>query len=180
MTRNSILLIFSLALLICSCSTIKLKSRKGKDIHLDKSSFDTLSGSFKNTKNDTVHFQRTLFSNFDYDTVYNQKNLIVNFTPVDKHQIKLKVLDNEFTIDSLTIKGKYRRGYFKVRRQWDASFIAGPLLWVLGDNFKYVGLTKENKLVIINSGSGGVMLLVAFPIFGAGSGQFENEYERIE
>jgi hypothetical protein len=90
------------------------------------------------------------------------------------------VLDNEFTIDSLTIKGKYRRGYFKVKRQWDASFIAGPLLWVLGDNFKYVGLTEENKLVIINSGSGGVMLLVAFPIFGAGSGQFENEYERIE
>lgn len=180
MTRNSILLIFSLALLICSCSTIKLKSRKGKDIQLDKRSFNVLRGSFKNTKKDTVHFQRTLFSNFDYDTVYNQKNLIVNFTPVDKHHIKLKVLDNEFTIDSLTIKGKYKRGYFKVRRQWEASFIVGPLVWVLGDNFKYVGLTGENKLVIINSGSGGVMLLVAFPIFGAGSGQFENEYERIE
>ena len=106
MTRNRILLIFSLTLLICSCSTVKLKSRKGKDIHLVKSSFDALSGSFKNTKNDTVHFQRTLFSNFDYDTAYNQKNLIINFTPVDKHYIKLKVLDNEFTIDSLTIKGK--------------------------------------------------------------------------
>ena len=149
-------------------------------MHLDKSSFAALSGSFNNTKNDTVHFQRTLFSNFDYDLDYSQKNLIINLTPVDKHQIKLKVLDNAFTVDSLTIKGKFRRGYFKVRRQWDASFIAGPLLWVLGDNFKYVGLTKENKLVIINSGSGGVMLLVAFPIFGAGSGQFENEYERIE
>jgi len=180
MTRNSILLIFSLAFLICSCSTIKLKSRKGKDIHLDKSSFVALSGSFKNTKNDTLPFQMELFSNFNYDTPYSQKNLIINFTPVDKHELKLKVFDNEFTVDSLTIKGTYRRGYFKVRRQWSASFIVGPLVWILGDNFKYIGLTNENNLVILNSGSGGVMLLVAFPIFGAGSGQFENEYERIK
>jgi hypothetical protein len=180
MTRKSILLIFSLALLICSCSTIKLKGRNGKDKHLDKSSFDTLSGSFKNTKNETVHFQRTLCSNFDCDTVYSRKNLIINFTPIDQHEIKLKVLDNEFTIDSITIKGKYRRGYFKVRRQWSTSFIVGPLVWILGDNFKYIGLTNEDNLFILNSGSGGVMLFVAFPIFGAGSGQFENEYERIK
>jgi hypothetical protein len=169
-----------LALLICSCSTIKLKGRKGKDKHLDKSSFDTLSGSFKNAKNDTVYFQRTLCSNFDYDTVYSRKNLIINFTPVDKHQTKLKVLDKGYTIDSLTLKGRYRRGYFKVRRHWSANFIVGPLVWILGDDFKYIGLTNENNLVILNSGSGGVMLFVAFPIFGAGSGQFENEYERIK
>jgi len=130
--------------------------------------------------NDTIRLGRTLYNNFNYDTISRQKDLVVNITPIDKHEIKLKVLDNEFTIDSLTIKGKFRRGYFKVRRQWEASFIVGPLVWVLGDNFKYVGLTKENKLVIINSGSGGVMLLVAFPIFGAGSGPFENEYERVE
>lgn len=167
-----------MTLLVCSCSTIRLKSRKGKDLHIDASSFDKLSGDFKNSKNDTIHFRRTLYNNFNYDTVYRQKDLIVNITPIDKNKIILKVFDNETPIDSLTIKGKYRRGYFKMRRQWSTSFLAGPLLWGLGDNLKYLGLTKDNKLVIINSGSGGVMLLVVFPIFAAGSGQFENEYER--
>ena len=170
----------SLTLLVCSCSTIRLKSRKGLDIHLDAKSFDKLSGNYKNSKNDTINFRKTLYSNFNYDSLYKQKNLIVNFTPIDKNTIKLKVLDNETALDSLTIKGKYRRGYFKMRRQWSTSFIAGPLLWILGDNLKYIGLTKENKLVIIDSGSGGVMLLVAFPIFAAGSGQFENEYEQTK
>ncbi len=80
----------------------------------------------------------------------------------------------------MTIKGKYRRGYFKMKRQYSTNFIAGPLLWILGDNFKYLGLTKDNKLIIIDSGNGGVMLFVIFPIFGSGSGQFENEYERIK
>jgi hypothetical protein len=180
MTVNRILIILSLTLLFCSCSTIRLKSRKGKDFHLDVSSSNKLSGDFKNSKNDTINSKKTLYNNFNYDTVYRQKDLIVNITPIDKHIIKLKLLDNETIIDSLTIKGKYRRGYFKVRRQWSTSFIAGPLLWILGDNLKYIGLTKENKLVIIDSGSGGVMLLVAFPIFAASSGQFENEYERTK
>ncbi len=169
-----------MTLLVCSCSTIRLKSRKGLDIHLDAKSFDKLSGNYKNSKNDTINFRKTLYSNFNYDSLYKQKNLIVNFTPIDKNTIKLKVLDNETALDSLTIKGKYRRGYFKMRRQWSTSFIAGPLLWILGDNLKYIGLTKENKLVIIDSGSGGVMLLVVFPIFAAGSGQFENEYEQTK
>ncbi len=169
-----------MSLLVCSCSTIRLKSRKGKDLHLDTSSFVKLSGDFKNSKNDTINFQKTLYNNFNYDKFYKQKDLIVNITPIDKNKIKLKVIDKQYVTDSLTIIGKYRRGYFKMKRQWSASFIAGPLLWILGDNLKYLGLTKDNKLIIIDSGSGGVMLLVAFPIFGAGSGQFENEYERTK
>jgi hypothetical protein len=180
MTVNRILMILSLTFLFCSCSTIRLSSRKGKDFHLDVSSSNKLSGDFKNLKNDTINSKKTLYNNFNSDKVYRQNDLIVNITPIDKHKIKLKLIDNETILDSLTIKGKYRRGYFNVRRQWSTSFIAGPLLWILGDNLKYIGLTKENKLVIIDSRSSGVMLLVVFPIFAAGSGQFENEYERTK
>lgn len=180
MTGKWIIIFFGLTLLVCSCSTVKLKSRIGKDIHLDANSFDKLSGNFKNSKNDSISFHRTLYNNFNYDTVYKQKDLAVNITPIEKNKIKLKLLDNDTVLDSLTIKGKYRKGYFKIKRQWSASFIAGPLLWTLGDNLKYLGLTNENKLVIVNSGSGGVMLLIVFPIFAAGSGQFENEYERTK
>ena len=180
MKSSRIILLLSLTLLIYSCSIIRLKNRKGKDLHIDASSDVKLCGNFQNSKNDTTNFSKTLYNSFNFDTVYKRKDLIVNITPIDKNKIKLKVIDNQYVIDSLTIKGKYRRGYFKMKRQYSTNFIAGPLLWILGDNFKYLGLTKDNKLIIIDSGNGGVMLLVIFPIFGSGSGQFENEFERIK
>ena len=180
MKRNRIIFFLSLTLFVCSCSTVRLKSREGLDIHLESNSFYKLRGNYKNSENDTLNFRKTLYSNFNYDSLYRQKDFVVNCTPIDKNTIKLKVLDKQTTVDSLIITGKYRRGYFKIKRQWSTSFIAGPLLWTLGDNLKYIGLTKENKLVIIDSGIGGVMLLVAFPIIANGSGQFENEYERTK
>lgn len=178
MIRNRITIFLSLTMLVCSCSTVRLKSRIDKDQYLDVNSFDKLSGDFKNSKDDTIYHYSTLYNNFNYDTLYRQKDLIVNFKPIDKNIIKLKVFDNETAIDSLTIKGKYRKGYFKVRRQVKASFIAGPLLWVLAENTKYIGLTKDNNLVVMNSGGSGFLLLIAFPIFAAGGGQTNIEYER--
>ncbi len=178
MTQKSIIIFLSLILLVCSCSTGRLKSRIGKDQHLDENSFDKLSGDFKNSKSDTVYSYRTLYNNFNYDTIYRQQDLTVNFSPIDKNKIKLKVFDNETAIDSLTIKGRFRKGYFKVRRQVNANFIVGPLVWVLAENTKYIGLTKDNNIVIMNSGGSGFLLLIALPIFAAGGGQTEVEYER--
>ena len=178
MTAKRIIIFLSLTLLICSCSTVRLKSRIGKDQQLDAISSDKLSGDFKNSRNDTNYLYRTLYNNFIYDTIYRQKDLTVKLTPIDKNIIKLKIFGNETVIDSLTIKGKYRNGYFKVRRQVNANFIVGPLLWVLAENTKYLGLTKDNNLVILNSGGSGFLLLIALPIFAAGGGQTEVEYER--
>lgn len=175
-----IIVFLSLTLLVYSCSTIRLKNRNGLDTYLDNNSYNKLCGNFKNSKIDTIKYHKSLYSNFNHDSFYNKKELIVNITPIDNKSINLKILDNQNVIDSLTIRGKYRRGYFKMNRQWSTNFIAGPLLWVLGDNLMYLGLTKENKLVVIESGSGGVMLFVALPIFSVKSGQFENEYELSE
>lgn len=179
MTRSLTIVFLSLTILPCSCSIVRLNSRKGLDIYLDTNTFDKLNGNYKNTLNDSLNYRRTVYSNFNYDSLFLQKDLIVSIRAIDKNKIALKLLDKASLIDSLTLKGTYRRGYFKTKREWNADFIAGPLLWIIGDNFKYLGLTKENKLVVINSGSAGVMLLVLFPIFSAGSGQFENEYERV-
>ncbi len=178
MGRHRIIILLSLTLLVCSCSTVRFKDRIGKDVYLDADSFDKLNGDFKNSKTDTINLHRTLYNNFNYDTIYRQKDLIVNFTPIDKKRLKLKVLDNGIVIDSLTIKGKYRKGYFKTRTEIKANFIAGPLLWVLAENKKYIGLTNDNNLVILNSGGSGFLLLIAFPIFAAGGGQTTIEYER--
>ena len=180
MKSSRIIFLLILTITFCSCSTIRLSHREGKDIQLDNNSLGKLNGNYSNITLDTNHINRTLFNNFRYDSVYKQTNLSVNITPIDNKTINLKLLNNNILIDSLTIKGNYRRGYFKIRRQWNTSFIAGPLLWILGDNFKYLGLTNENNLVIVNSGGGGVMLLIVIPIFAAGGGQLENEYERTK
>ncbi len=175
-----ILFLLILTITFCSCSTIRLSHRKEKDIHLDQTSFKKLNGNYSNITLDTNHINRTLFDNFQYDSVYKQTNLSVNITAVDNKTIHLKLLNNDILMDSLTIKGNYRRGYFKIRRQWNTSFITGPLLWILGDNFNYLGLTNENNLVVVNSGGGGVMLLIVIPIFAAGGKQFESEYARTK
>ena len=178
MTKNATIILLSLTILVWSCSVIKLKDRKGLDVYLDANSFDKLGGSYKNSQKDTTYSKRTLYSSFNSDTLYKQENLIVNIIPIDQNNIKLKLLDNGTTIDSLTIKGRYRKGYFKVRREVDANFIAGPLLWVLAENKKYIGLSNDHNLVVLNSGGSGLLLLVAFPIFAAGGRQTVIEYQR--
>jgi hypothetical protein len=165
-------------MLTYSCSTINLKSRKGIDEFLNASTFNKLSGDFVNSKHDSIKNQRTLYYNFNYDTIYKKKDLVINIKPIDKRNIEIKVIDKEIIIDSLTLKGKFKNGYFKTKRKWNSDFFFGPILWLLGDNYKYLGLTKDNNLVIIDSGNGGMILLVFFPLIGGGSGQSENEYQR--
>lgn len=180
MRKASILIFSSVMLLFCSCSTIHLKDRKEKDKYLSSSSYDELNGSYNNLKHEATTLHKTLLSNFDHESPHNQKDLIVKVDTPNENTIVLSVVDNETVIDSLIIKGRYRRGYFKLRREWRSNFIAGPLLWVLASKMKYIGLSKENQLVIIDDGGGGTMFLVVFPIFAAGTGQSINEYERLD
>jgi len=170
-----------LTLVIClsSCSTIKLKNRIGKDVHLDYNSSEKLSGNYKNYNDDAIALHSYLSNNFKNNSINKQKELSVNVTPINKNKLGVTFSEDKIIIDSLTLKGKYKKGYFKVKRKWDTHFIAGPLLWILNDNLCYLGLTNENKLVVIKS-SGGVMLLVAFPIFSMNGVQSEIEFELHE
>lgn len=102
----------------------------------------------------------------------------IGITPINTKSIELKLLRENSLISTLKVQGKYKRGYFRVKRKQYSKFIAGPLLWIMGDNFKYIGLTKKDDLVILNSGSGGVLIALVLPIFAAGSGQYENVYIR--
>lgn len=170
----------TITLIVYSCSSVRLNNRKDSDIYLDANSYNKIGGNYNNLKVDTIKSYRSLYSNFNFDSIYKQKNIIINFDPINKNTINLKVINNGKAIDSLSIKGKYRRGYFKMRRNWNINFIAGPFLWIINDNIKYLGLSKDDNLIILNSGSGGVMMLVAFPIFATQSTPFENEYIRIK
>jgi hypothetical protein len=178
--KEAILFLLISILTNTSCSTVRLTDRSGKDIQLDANSLHKLNATYSNVTLDTNHLNRTLYNNFKNDSGLKQKNLEVDLRAVDEKTITLKLTDNHKIIDSLILKGIYRKGYFKIKRQWNTTFIAGPLLWILSEDLKYLGLTNENNLVIVNSGGGGVMLLIAIPIFAAGGGQFENEYVRTK
>lgn len=178
-TTKYFTLLLTVTILSTACTSVKLTSRYGKDIELTPINLNQLKGKYSNISLDTVHFNRTLIGNFQFDTLFKQKeSSFVTIEPLDAKTLNLNLFKADSNICTMTVKGKFRKGYFKVKRQWNSSFIAGPLLWILGDNLKYLGLTNENNLVIINSGDGGVMLLIAFPIFAAGSRQFINEYQR--
>jgi hypothetical protein len=172
--------IFFSVLFFSSCTTIKLTNRAGRDIEITEDSFQKLEGTFSNISIDTNHRNRTLLSNFLTDSIYKNQELSLQIEAIDHKSILLKVWSYDTVVESIAVKGKFKRGYFKVRRQWNTSFIAGPLLWILGDDLKYLGITNTNNLLVINSGGGGLMLLIALPIFAAGGSQFENEYVRIK
>ena len=164
----------------CSCSSIHLTNRIA-DRQLDANSFQELNGTYLNKALDTIPLGSTLFAHFKnikYEPKYPRKYASVTLTTIDMKTLGVKLLNNDTIVDSLIVKGKYKEGYFKVRRRWLANFFAGALIWGIGDDFKYLGLTKENNLIILNS-SDAVMFITAVPVF-IFSGEFEDEYVRVK
>ena len=53
------------------------------------------------------------------------------------------------------------------------------ILWSLGDSSVKIAMNKEKELVVLRE-SGGIALLVAFPVFGADSPLIETKYKRAE
>jgi hypothetical protein len=99
------------------------------------------------------------------DTPFNNYNVCL--TPIDKKHILVKLQHDSSTLSTSILKGRYREGYFQIRR-WKTKMIVGPLVWSLTDQLTCIGISKENKLVVIYT-TGGQLLFVFFP-FIAGHG----------
>lgn len=173
-------LLVVIALTTISCSTINLTNRKGKDAQLSESSYHQLEGVFQNGTIDSLPKRYALYSQLKYDTAHQFEHLKVRVTPIDASSIRFELLENDEVLDSLTLEGKYRRGYFKAKKKRNVNFIAGPLLWIVSDSFKCLGITKGGDMVIINSGGSGIMWFIILPVFVANAGQSETEYSRIK
>lgn len=196
--KNLTILIFSiLTLTLSSCSTVNLKVRKGKDIVISSTNYQKLKGTYENQLLDTIglNFTKTLFDNFTIGTYKKRQsdfytNFYTNFyteiIPVDSFTLKLnfykheEILIKNELVKSITLKGELKNGYFKVKRQYPTKFIAGPLLWMLGEKQNYIGLTNDNNLVVLNSGGKGALFLIVVPFFVAKGDAHNYEYKRIE
>ena len=172
------IIILLLVFFLLGCSSVNFSSRKGKDFELNENNYTLIEGSYSNNTIDTLHKYRTLLSEFQFDTISNHNNYKVRIVANGNRMLEFKFINTDTLISSFLVKGRYKRGYFKAKTEWGPGFIAGPLLWTLGDRRKYIGITKNNNLVVLTS-YGGMMFLTVLPIFAAG-GQYEAEYLRMK
>lgn len=180
------IIFFSLLIVeLSSCSSVKLETRNGKDQQLTSASFEKLAGTFSNLPADSNNTNQTLFCNFTNenkrkDTVCSGNQFTVELLSTGPRSLTLALKTNETTIRKITLKGKYKEGYFKANRHISLHGLLGPLLWVFGENIIYIGLTNENNLIVLNSGGAGALLVVAFPISISGGERRDTEFMRIK
>lgn len=169
-----------LTLIFSSCSTVNLKARKGMDVELTATDYEKLKGSFSNTPIDTAYYYHTLYRNFRNDTTgTKQKQYTLEITPVSANRMTLKLSHNDVPIKTLNLKGKFKNGYFRVKRKFSAEMLFGPI-WGLTEHLNYIGLSKENNLVVFDSGGVGFTMVTIFPFFVAGGDRYNHEYLRIK
>ncbi len=175
--------VYTLSLFIflaASCSTIKVSDRKGKDISINSTNSQRLNGKYLNKSFDTTSYRRLLWQEIDDKTKYNEdfEKAIVKVATVNDTQLEMTLLLNDSLVNKIRLKGVYKKGYFNIKRQLDASFKYGPL-WTLGDKKMCIGLSKENNLVLLTSSSN-TALLILFPIGGAGDKNILSCFQRID
>jgi hypothetical protein len=181
--KNILLIAFTLTITLTSCTTVDRGQRTGKDQHLTASDYPQFKGTFSNLPSDTNYRFRSLYSQFsktNSDTICKDKKCMVEIEEVRPKSIKLCLLADTLRVDSLTLVGRYGRGYFKLRRRVAANFIFGPLVWVLGEGKCYLGQTNSDDIVVLSSGGMGVLFITALPIFVAGGDRRELEYKRLK
>lgn len=175
--QKSFVILFLTCLTISSCSTIHLNERYKKDRDLGDTSFHNLKG-FYNNYSTSYDSNNTVISMLNPDALNLAKDLKLNLEPIDNKTLKVNFYSKDTFVSTSTFKGKYKRGYFKIKRVWTKHFVLGPLFWGLGNNIKYIGLTKSDDLVIISSTSA-LVLVVFIPVYNGG-GQFNREFKRIK
>ena len=178
-TLLAILILFTV-----SCSTVHISERKNSttDKKLTNETVDFISGSYvnlrggKDTSVERFSLWQKLFGNAkDFDK-WQQAYVQLKIVGTDKLEALL-FLDTTL-IEKRTVTYKLTKGYLKLKRQYKAASMFGPIIWGAGTFQVYLGVTKDNQLTIINSHDG-LAILIVLPFYVA-SNQDDNEYPKRE
>lgn len=167
-----------LILFLFGCSSYKLSNREGKDFKLTKNNLEELNGYYSNTPIDSLLYSKNFFEHFHYDTVSDSELFNFRIRVIDKKTLKIELFEAGIVVDSLSVKGGFSKGYFKINKEFDTEFVLGPIIWALGDDVKYIGLTKSKDVVLLNA-YGGVIFLVIMPLRGAETSSV-NIYKKLK
>ncbi len=173
---NYIVLLF--VFFTTSCVSIKTNSRIGKDQKLNNSTYTNLNGNYVNTPTDINNLKRTLFSKLSasdsYLDFHNHKNCMVKIVAENNKKLKVSLVKSDTVLKSINLYGKFKNGYFKVKKQHQFKTIFGPIIWLKGTTLNYIGVTYNKNLVVLNSGAA-ISFLLALPFYTSGN-SFVNEY----
>ncbi|UTW64969.1 hypothetical protein KFE94_09775 [bacterium SCSIO 12643] len=151
---------------------MKTAQRKGLDQKLTSKNYTFLSGAFDcSHKNLPLISTREEHTKSPYDSVHLQA--------ISRKLILIEKYAHGVCIDTIQIKGKFKNGYFKTKRNWETHYTAGPLLWTLQDHFNYIGLTKDHNLILLHMDGGTVGFFLFFPFMAGNNHQYASEYPQI-
>lgn len=164
LTKRTYFVILFMSFTFLSCSVVDIQSRKGKDFFLNTKNSQSVLGKYSST---------------ELDSLNQQVPFQIWINSVSKNTLHYTTYRSDSLISKVTLRGKFRNGYFVVRREWDADFIVGPLFWMLHNYSTVIGLTNEKELVFLRGEGIGIAFLLVGPVGGASGGGGEDIYKRI-
>lgn len=173
---KSIITVFIVITFLYSCSPLGyFKDRREKDQLIANNNYKKLEGEYSN-----YSIESNEQIGYHLSKVYRENDSIFRFVQLhtlDNKTIQLDFFHTDTAISSLVLKGKYKNGYFIVKPKFPVHFIAGPLLWVGGSSINYIGLTKSDNLVLLNSSVGDIFITI-IPMPFIADGQSASEFKR--
>lgn len=106
----------------------------------------------------------------------NWKDAEVEFQ-FEKEYLHANLYSQGRKIDSFQTTFKAGDDYLDLKRKWSTHFVAGPVLWALGDWKVYLATDPEQDLVLFRAAGGSAMLFV-LPVFPA-EGQTYLVYKKV-
>ena len=179
MKKLSYIILAGLFTSLYSCSSVNHLKRADKDIPLNSDIFMLLSGSYSNNSSDSTGHGHSFWKSFDTATCFNYTNYKITITVNDLNTLKLKLYYEDSVASVNMLHGHFINGYFVVDREWSTQVIGGPLLWYLTNNLRYIGINKNNNLVLLDGEKKVLVFLMLLPI-QIKKMQYENEYKRIK
>jgi hypothetical protein len=188
MSRISFFLFFLFALCLISCKSLEnLSFSKLPMDPLCCSNINLLNGTYFNNPDsfsdkvfiseppsiqDIGLFNKMLFRKFNLGNVANQK---INICFLSKNKINLTLSEQDTTVVSWTINGKFKSGYFYGRQKYVViPFI--PLLW--GYRFQRFRIGSSGEYLILNFRTN---QWAAGPFFGySENGTFSAIYKKLK
>jgi hypothetical protein len=165
---------------LTGCTSVK-KAQSNFDVAKIKSNdLSLFDGIYQNKCEKCEAEIYSLWSTIDYksEKLDDWTDLFVKIDVDNNLRLKAELIRDKKIIDTRILEGKIADNYFQLKRQWktDFKFI---ILWSLGDSSVKLAINEEKELVVLRE-SGGIALLVAFPVFGADSPLIETKYKRAE
>lgn len=173
MTQGIRYVVFFLSVIFSSCTPRLVKTIIHQPV--DATNYQSLNGVYLKIPSDTLAKTESVFEHFAKDSL-PQKDLSIKISCADSKRVTVEYLAGRSVFKTLLLRGRYKKGFFEVKRKLSFTFPAAVLFWGIRRELVYIGLDKNNDLLVIND-SGGTAMVLVIPIGGSG-GEYNEIFKR--